>query len=115
MVGRSLAGMLVERQVVVISAGFHPDRVGDQSGLGELEGPGGDRRSAVGCGGAADRHDRADEFGMHQPPHVGLGGAHRDASGENDMADIELVDEQAVIGLHHVVVGVVGKLLAEPV
>jgi hypothetical protein len=52
---------------------------------------------------------------MHQAPVIGLGRAHRDAGREHDLADLELVAQQPVVELHHVVIAVDGELAAEAV
>lgn len=52
---------------------------------------------------------------MQDRPDVTLDGAHRDARGELYPADVELIHQEAVIGLHAVTIVVRGKFHAEPV
>ena len=112
----ALVRMLVLGQLVVIGLGLDPDRVGLQRRLGQLEGPRGHLSAdPIGCRSAADRHHRLDEVGIHQAPVVGLGATHRHAGGQHHLPDLEMIAQQAVVQVHHVVVAVNRELAGQPV
>ncbi len=112
----ALVRVLVLGQLVVISLGLDPDRVGFQRSLRQLESPRGDLPAgAIGRRSAANRHHGLDEVGIHQTPVVRLGAAHRDAGGQHHLADLQVIAQHPVVQLHHVVIAVDRELAGQPV
>ena len=107
--------MLLLRQVVIIAFGRLPHRIRFDRGGHQLERPVAHRILGVGLRGAADRHQGLHVFRMHDAPDVGLGATHRNAGSQRDIRYLQVIAQQAVVGLHHVVVAVLREFRSEAV